>query len=123
MLRGMAGTAIHPHVLAIKHVSSLGVIESLRSRIPVHHLEVHAVVVRVAFHAGLPWRAIAWEGRVQPPIAVNLLRNFTMALKTLERWSLGRDLVTLDAVRIPVQALVRSRQWSGRDLSLGNKTD
>lgn len=71
-------------MLAIEHVSSLRVIESLWSWIPVHHLEFDAIVVGVTFDACLPRRSIAGKRRMQTPVAIDFSGDLAMAIETLE---------------------------------------
>ena len=61
VLQIVAGAAAHAQMFAIEHITRRRMIESLRSRIPMHHLEVDAVVIGVALHTGCAGRARSRE--------------------------------------------------------------
>ena len=100
-------------MLSIERVSGLGVIEPLRSRSPVNHLEIFSVVIRMALCACRARRAGQWIRRMQALFLLNLRGDFFMALEAPERKTLRRYLMTLDAICRPSKALVRSgkRSW------------
>jgi len=52
VLRCVARAAPHSHVFAIECVARLRMIETFGGWTPVNHIEVHAVVVGMAFDAG-----------------------------------------------------------------------
>jgi len=51
-------------------------------------------------------------------VRLNLVGNFLMALRTLERGGLGGNLMTLDAIRRPGKAVVRPSKRTGRYLRI-----
>jgi len=51
MLHVVTIPATDSGMLAVQHVASRSVIEALRSWIPMDHLEIHTVVIRVALDA------------------------------------------------------------------------
>ena len=116
MLRQMAGTTAHSHVFAIEDIAGLCVIESRRRRVPMDHVEAHAVVIRVALHASRSRRTRTWKRRVQSLVLLDLRSNLAMALQALERRCPRGNLVALDAVRVSTEALVGPGQRAGRDL-------
>src|ERR1035441_8900409 len=67
MLRAVTGAAAHAQMLAVQYISGLCVVESRWRWIPVHHLEVLAVVVGVALDARRARRSRAREGGGKPP--------------------------------------------------------
>jgi hypothetical protein len=72
-----------------------------------HHLEVDAVVIGMAFHTGCAGRARSRERCMKAVALLDLIRDFPMAIQTFEGWRLDGNLVTLDAVRSSTQALMR----------------
>ena len=116
VLHVMTIPAAHARMFAIEGKARSRVIESLRSRIPVHHLEIDAVMVGVALHTRCARRARSRERCVKTLVLLDLVCNFAVAIYTLEGRSLNRNLVTLDAVRRPAQALMRLCQRPRRDL-------
>lgn len=80
----MACTATHPYMLAIEQVSGLGMIEARCRRGPVDHVEVHAVVIGVAFYAGRPYWAGARKRGMQPLVLLDLRSDLAMAFQALE---------------------------------------
>ena len=118
VLRRVAGAATHARVLSVERVSGLGVIESLRRRSPVNHLEIGSVVIRMALDACCSRRAGPGIGRMKTLVRLNLVGNFLMALQTLERGGLGGNFMTLDAIRRPSKALVRPGKRTGGNLRI-----
>lgn len=116
VLRRVARAASDSRVFAVQKKACCGVIKTLRSRIPVNHLKIRPVVIRMAFHACLAWQAGAGKCCVQSLVLLNLRGNFLVAICAPERWRLCIDLVTFDAVRTPAQALMRTHQRAGRNL-------
>jgi len=116
VLQIMAGAAAYAYMFAIEHKTCRGVTESLRSRIPMHHLEVNAVVIGVALDTRCAGRARSRECRMKTFVLLNLVRNFPVTIQTFERGRLHGNLVALDAVRSSIQALMRLCQRSRRDL-------
>lgn len=106
MLRRVAGATTDTHMLSVERVSGLGVIESLGGRSPVNHLEVFTVVIRMALDARHTRRVGAGIGGMKALVGLDLVGDFLMALKTLEREGLGGDFVAFDAIRTSCQALV-----------------
>jgi len=80
------------------------------------HLEIYAVVIGVALYAGGARRAGAGKGRVEAAILLQLAGDLTMTIEALERWFPRGNLVTLNAVGIAAQTLVRFCQRARRDL-------
>ena len=84
VLRQMAGTTTHSHVLAVENVSGLRVIKSRRRRVPMNHVEVHAVMIRVALHASRSRGTRTRKRRVQSLVLLDLRSDLPMAFQTLE---------------------------------------
>jgi len=116
VLQIVAGAAAHALMFAIEHKACRRVIESLRSRIPMHHLEVDTVVIGMALHTCCAGRARSRKCCMKAFVLLELICNFPMAIQTLERRRLDGNLVTLDAVPGSTQALMRLCQRSRRDL-------
>lgn len=116
VLRIVARPAAYAHMFAVQDKAGRRVIESLRSRSPMHHLKVDAVVIGMALHTCCAGRAGSRKRRMKAPVLLDLILNFPMAIETLERGSLDGNLVTLNAVHISTQSLMRLRQRARRDL-------
>lgn len=116
VLQIMAGAAAYSCMFAIEGKTCRGVIEPLRSRIPMHHLEIDAVVIGMALHTSRAGRPRSRERCMQTLVLLDLIGNFPMAIQAFEGGRLHGDLVTLDAVRSPTQALMRLRQRPWGDL-------
>src|SRR5581483_11990183 len=123
MLRRMAGATTHTYMLAVERVPSLRMIEARGSWRPVDHLEVRAVVIRMAFRAGRARRSRPREGRMQALILLNLCGNLPMGFKAFEGGCPGGNLVAVDAVGIAAQALMRARQRAWRNLRLRGESN
>ena len=78
--------------------------------------KIRAIVLQVAPHAVPPIGILHSQKRVVALMHRQPLRNFLMALQTLERRRAGPKLVARVALRRPVQRLVRLRQRPRRDL-------
>ena len=117
ILDGVAIAASCGCVLSIQDVAGLGVVESLRRGIPMEHVEVFAIVVRVALDACRAHGASHGVSGVQPVVTVNLSGNLTVALGAAEGCGARGDHVALGAVGGAIQALMRPRQRAGRDLA------
>ena len=61
VLQIVAGAAAHARMFTIEEKARRRVIESLWSRIPMHHLEIDAVVIGMALHTSRARRARSWE--------------------------------------------------------------
>ena len=120
MLRVVAGAATCPGVFAIEDVSGLRVVKSLRSRVPVNHLEVDAVVIGMAFYAGRSWGRGARESGMKASVLLDLGGNFLVTLETAKLRCPRRHRVTLDAIRIAIQALVHAGNRSRGYLRMGS---
>ena len=100
-------------MLALQQVSRFLVIESFD--VPLDQREILTVVLRVtagAFLAGAGGDVI---GGVQASASCEPGRDFGVTVQTLQR-GLASELVATATVRGPVQRLMWSREWSGRDL-------
>ena len=64
----MTDSAADANMLAIKDITSFGVIEAFGCRVPVEQGEVFAIVIGVAFDAGGARRPRARVGGVKPPV-------------------------------------------------------
>ena len=84
VLHIVAGAAADASMFAVEGITCRGVIESLRCRIPMHHLEVDAVVIGMALHTGCAWRARSREGCMKAFILLELILNLPMAIQTFE---------------------------------------
>lgn len=109
VLRRVTRTAAHSNVFAVERVACLRVVETRSCRIPMDHVEVHAIVVGMAFDACGSGRARTRKGRMQAFVLLQLHGNFTVALETAKGGSLGRNFMALRAVGIPAQALMGLR--------------
>ena len=118
MLRRVTRTAAHTRMLPFQHEARLRVIKSLGCWIPVNHLEIGPIVIRVAFHATRASGFCMGKCRVETPVVLDLRRNLFVTLNAAKRRRLRVDLVTFDAIRAATQALMRSRQWTRRNLPL-----
>jgi len=100
-------------MLAIQNKSGLRVIESSRRRIPVHHRKIRPVMIGVAFNARCARCARSRIGRMKSTVLREFSCDLPMALKAPESWRLGGNYVTLHAIRVPTQALMRlgKRSW------------
>jgi hypothetical protein len=109
VLRGMARAAAHTGVFAFERIACLGVIETRGCRIPMDHVEVHAIMVRMAFDACGSSRARTRKGRMEAFVLLQFHGYFTVALETAKCRSLGRNFMALRAIGIPIQALMGLR--------------
>jgi hypothetical protein len=116
VLQIVAGAAAYAQVFAVEHKACRRVIESLWGRIPMHHLEVDAIVIGMAFDTCRAGRARSREGCMKAFVLLDLIRDFPMAIQAFERGRLNGNLVTLDAVPGSTQALMGFRKRSRRDL-------
>lgn len=118
VLRLVARTAGRAHVLPIQRESGLGVIESLRRRIPVQHREILAVVVGMAFYASFTRPAFIRKSAVQPAMLLRLRGNLAVAFGTAERSLAHRLCMALGAVSRSLQIVMWTRQRSGGNLRM-----
>jgi hypothetical protein len=118
ILRLVARTACHADVLPIQGESGLGVIESLRRRIPVQHREILAVVVGMAFYASFTGSAFIRKSAVQPAMLLQLRGNLAVAFGTAERSLAHRLGMALGAVSRSLQIVMWTRQGSGGNLRM-----
>ena len=116
MLQHVAGPATHADMFAVQDIASRCVIESLGRRIPMNHLEIHSVVIGMAFDARCSRRCRSRKRRMKALVMLEFACNFPVAFKTFERWSSRRNLVALNAIRISAQPLMRRRQRPRRNL-------
>lgn len=84
VLHGMTGATGYASVLSFKWKSRCSVVESLWRRIPMNHLEINAIMVRVALDACGPRRALAGEGCMKTMVPLDLIGDLTMAVHTFE---------------------------------------
>jgi len=106
MLRRMAGAATDAHVLSVEGVSRSRMVEALRGWVPVNHLEVDPVVIRMAFDAGHTRCGRTREGGVKPLVLLQLDGDFLVTFQTAELRAPCGDCVTLYAICVSIQALV-----------------
>lgn len=99
--------AANAGMLAIQREPCRRVIEPLRRRIPVDHLETHSIVVGVALDACRSQRSRSRKSGMQSGIALQFVSNFPVTVDALERWSTRRNLVALNAIRVSGQGLMR----------------
>lgn len=118
VLSCVAGTAVNAGVFAIKVVAGLGVIEAARSRIPMHHLKIGAVVIGVAFDTCGARNRGARKGGVQAAILLEFVRDFLVAISATERRRSRGDRVTFGAVGAAVETLMGAGERTGRDLCM-----
>lgn len=106
VLRGVARTTANVGVFAIEVVSSLGVIETTGSWIPMHHLKIGAVVIGVAFDARGAWNRGARKRGVQATVLLEFIRDFLVALSATEFWRSRGNRMTLCAIGSAIEALM-----------------
>ena len=123
MLGGVATAAGERCMLAVEYVAGLAVIETLGRGIPVDHVEIFSIVIRVTLDARRAGSAGQGIGRVQPVVALDLGSNFAMTFRAAKRGGAQRGSVALDAVGRTVEALVRARQGAGRNLSMSGERE
>ena len=116
VLQIVAGAAAYARMFAVEGKTCRGVIKPLRSWIPMHHLEIDAVMIGMALHTSHAGRPRSRERCMKAFVLLDLILNFSMAIKTFKGGRLHGDLVTLDAVCGSAQALMRPCQRSRRDL-------
>lgn len=116
MLRHVAGTATHPDMFSVEDVTSRRMVESLGRRIPMNHLEIHSVVIGMAFDARCSRRCRSRKSGMQSGVMLQFASNFTVTFDAFERWSSRRNLVALNAIRVSAQRLMRRCQWPRRNL-------
>lgn len=121
MLCGVAGSATYTCVLSIEGIAGLRVVESLCGGLPVNHLEVHAVVIGVAFHTGGSRGAVARERGVETSVGFDFVSDFDVAFSAAEGGRSRRDRVALGTVCVAAQALMRAGEGAGRDLRAGRR--
>lgn len=123
VLRTVAGAAANAGVLAVEHVPGLRVVESLGRGLPVNHLKLHSVVIRVAFDAGRARWSRARKGSMKPLVLLQFVRDLAMAFDAAEGRRFRRNFMTLDAASRSVQGLVRTGKRARRNLRIGHPTD
>lgn len=94
MLRSVTTAARDGCMLPVKHISRLGVIKPFRRWIPVNHIEVFAVVIRMTFDARVRLR----ECKMQALAILNLNSNFLVTFSTKEFSRTSGNSVTLGAI-------------------------
>jgi hypothetical protein len=112
----MAGTTTDTDVLAVERESCLRMIEARGRRGPVNHVEVCAVVIRVAFHTTCASRSRSRKCSMEAFVLLHLISDLTVALETFERGCTSGHFMALDAIGASVQVLVGLCQRTGRDL-------
>jgi len=85
-----------------------------------HHLEINSVVIGVTLYTGGTGSCGTRKGGMQSLVLLQLNGNLPMALEASKRGCTGGDLMTLDAVRISVEALMCSGQRTRRNLRIGD---
>jgi hypothetical protein len=118
MLRAVAGTTTHAYMLAVEQVARFHMVESFRRGIPVQHLEIDSIVVRVTLHTCCARRAGRWEAGMKSLVLLKLAPDLAVTIHAPERPAAGRNLMALDAIRCPVQALMRTCKRARRNLGL-----
>jgi len=112
VLRGVATLALSERMLAVKHVSGLGMIEPVWRGLPMQHVEVFTIMVRMALYAGPRLR----KYEVKSASILNLRGNLFVAFGAAKSGRSSGDRVTLRAIGGPVQALMGAGQRSRRNL-------
>lgn len=116
--RLMARPAANAGVLALQHITSLRMIESLGSRVPMQQREVRPIVIGVTLDAGRARRPRLRKSRMQTFVLLNLRRDLLMALNAAKRRGTRINGVALGAIIRPVQTLVGFGERPGRNLRL-----
>src|SRR5579871_1972717 len=119
--RSMTLAALRGRVLSIKDVPGLGVIEALRRRIPMQHVEVFAVVIGMALDACSSGRACLRIGGVQATVRLQFVADLAVAFDAAETCRAGGDRVALRAVGRAVEAFVCLRQRARRNLGMSDR--
>ena len=107
-------------MLPIQCVPGLRVVEAGRRRIPMHHLEVDAIVVGMTFDAGRTCRAGTRIRGVQAMVLQQFGGDLFVTFKASERRGARRYLVTFGTVRVSAQALMGSGERSRRYLAMAD---
>jgi len=123
VLCGVATAASRGGVLAIEHITGLRVVKPLRRGVPMDHVEVLAVVIRMAFDACRAGRSGQRIGGVQAMVAVHFGGDLAMTLRAAERRGSRGDGVALGAVGGAVEALMRPCQRTRRDLTVQHERE
>ena len=110
MLCAVTGTTTHAYMLAVERVARFPMVEPFRRGVPVQHREIDSIVIRVTLHAGCARSSGLREAGMKSLVLLKLARDLAVTIHATERPVAGRDLVTLDAIRSPVQALMRTCQ-------------
>ena len=116
VLRGVAGAAGDRGVLPVQHIAGLAVVKAPGSGVPVQHVEVFAVVVRVAFDAGCTRRATLWERGMQTTVVLDFIGDFGVALRAAKCGGTCGDRVALGAIGRAIEPLMGLGKRAGRDL-------
>ena len=99
-------------------VSRQAVIKLLLRRLPVHKVEVFAVVLEMAAHAILAVWVLHLNFGVIPMLCRQPLCNFFVTIQAFKDWSVAAKLVATCALRGSGQGLVSFREWSRRNLGV-----
>lgn len=116
VLRGVAGAAGDRGVLPVQHIAGLAVVKALGSGVPMQHVEIFAVVVRVAFDAGSAGRSTLGERGVQTVVILDFRGDFGVALCAAKRGGTRGHGVALSAVGRAIEPLMGLGERAGRDL-------
>jgi len=114
MLGAMTSIAGQARVFRFKRVSGLFVVKGIL--IPLDDREIFSVMVGVAAHATLTGTRLKTVRRVESAARSDARGDFCVTLQTFKRWLSRREFVAGRTVARPVQRLVGSREWAGRNL-------
>jgi len=116
--RVVALIALESSVFAFEHVSRFAVVESFD--VPLDQGEIVAVVLGVAAGAFLAGAGGNLVSGVKPAMSIQAIRDFRVALETLQR-GLTAELMTTGAVGRSIEGLVGTRQRAGRNLGCARR--
>ena len=103
-------------VLPLQKVARLAVIESLLRGLPMNHLKVFAVMVRMAADAILAARLKIDDSGVKSPMGGQSRGYFRVALQALQTLASHRQPVTRNALSGTIKGLMSTRKGAGGNL-------
>lgn len=113
----MAAIACDPGVFAVKRITSLFVIEILD--VPFDQREFSSIVIRMAACACLARTCCHPVGGMQPAPRCQVSGNLCMTIQAFENSFPAAEFMTASTLGSAVQSLVRSRERTRGNLSLG----
>lgn len=123
MCRLMARPATYAGVFAIQRITSLRMVESLGSRVPVQQREVLPVVIGVALDASHTRCTCLREGGMETLALLKFGSDLLVTLHAAKRRGACIDGVALGAIIRPVQTLVGFGERARRNLRLRRPTE